>query len=250
MDASTADLHRLKTQFLSLVSHDLLSPLASIKGYVELVMKASDGSLNEKQRKHLQIVLSNTNRLEGFIDYMLEMVRLDAGLLELQRAPVHLKSLVEEAAGQLQKLYEFPTDKIHLQLPSSMSPVLVDPLRMRKVFSILFLHALRQVSAPTGVEVQGRSLEQEVEVRVVERGVSLTALEIQRLFHRFEENSGSSQGLKNVKLNSLALALAKSLVDLHRGRLWGENLGAEGFCFFLRLPSNPGASSRPKEVVG
>jgi K+-sensing histidine kinase KdpD len=143
MAAKLQELDQLKQDFVSNVTHELRSPLTSLRGYVEFLLRGSAGPLNEEQKEYLIVVKNNALRLARFIDNLLDVAKIEAGKLELHREPVDIADLGEGNANRFPahgpgKKVAFSTD-----IPADLPPVLADPDKLSEVFTNLLSNAFK-----------------------------------------------------------------------------------------------------------
>ncbi len=134
-----ARLERLKSEFVATASHELRSPLTSIKGFVELLVAGDD--LAPRQREFLQIVLVSTNRLVDLVNDLLDVARVEAGRLELHRRPTDLREVVQEVTTLLGPRLLDKHQRLDVDLPDDLPRALVDPARMRQILTNLLTNA-------------------------------------------------------------------------------------------------------------
>jgi PAS domain S-box-containing protein len=228
-----AELERLKAEFIAMISHDLRSPLTSIKGYVDLLLSGDAGPLSEGQRRLLEIIAQNTTRLTNLVEDLLEIERLESGGVELKRVEVDLHELLQEVAESFRLSVEDKGLKLKVELASGLI-VLGDRERLAQVFANLLSNAIKYT--PEG-EVCLRAYRDEEGCAVVEvsdTGIGLTPEETEQVFERFFRSS--HEYARRAGGSGLGLAIAKTLVTQHGGEISATGRPGKGSTFTVRLP--------------
>ncbi len=216
-----AQVGRTRSGFLSAVTHNLRTPLASIKA-ASSTLRAPDLDLSPDDRTELlDTIYDETERLERLVTNILELSRIRAGGLEVRRQPVDLSDLAQAAIRRLRPLAR--AHRVRLEIPASQGDVEVDVQMMEQVFGNLLENALR--FAPPGSEIlvsccPGRA-PGEVEVRVADHGPGVPEAERERIFEEFVRVDARP----DASGTGLGLAIVHALVTAHGGRVWCEEDG-------------------------
>ncbi|HXG56246.1 MAG TPA: ATP-binding protein [Vicinamibacterales bacterium] len=235
-DISTlSELARLKDEFVATVSHELRTPLTSIKGSLQLLI--SDGSnRNEEEHELLGIALGNADRLIRMINDILDVAKIEAGRLTLDRRRTAIGALFAETLGNAESLAR----EAHVTLDARIDPGLpaldVDPDRIVQALLNLVSNALKFAPAGSVVSLNATRGEQPdtVELSVVDRGAGIPASKIGGLFQKFSQLQGSSthQG----RGTGLGLTITKALVEQHGGSITVISAPGTGTTFNIVLP--------------
>lgn len=237
LDAANArlrDLDRLKAAFVSSVSHELRTPVTSIKGYVENMLEGLAGKFTDKQANYLRRVQHNVDRLTRMINDLLDLSRIEAGRVELQKIPISVDQLVKDAVeGFLPFAHEKSVSLVSLR-SGSLPLVQADREMLRQILNNLIQNAIKFSSERGEIRIQSQALpEGFVQVCVSDTGCGIPSHELGKVFERFyrgESATGEARGA------GLGLAIAKSLVELHGGRIWVTSTPGQGSRFFFTLP--------------
>ncbi len=219
------EVDRWRSALMGAVSHDLRTPLASVKAAVS-ALRREDAPLGAQDvRELLELIETQSDRLARLVTNLLDMTRIQSGALELHRAPVALDELVSEALGALGLS---PAHRVALDLPADLPLVDVDHVLVGQVLANLLENADRYAPEETAITVGARALGDRVEVRVVDRGPGVPARERDRVFEMFNRVSGAGRA-------GLGLAIAKSFVEAHGQSIHVEDRpgGGAQFVFFL-----------------
>lgn len=230
------DADRMKANFLSLVTHELRSPLNTINGYLDLTLEGLAGTLNEQQREFLQRARAGSENLYVLIEDLLLASRADAGQLRLNRAPVALSHLVGDTLEELELTAKDAEVSLKAEIPADFPHLRVDAVRMQQVLRNLLSNALQRTPAGGQITVSAcHDIERkQIEIRVTDTGYGIEPAYHERIFERFfqvphaEGSRMSGQGL--------GLAIVKMIVELHGGQIRVESMPGEGCTFILTLP--------------
>jgi signal transduction histidine kinase len=237
------DLDRLKSDFVSNVSHELKTPLTAIKGAVDLILREVTGSLNEKQTHYLTRVRSNTQHLAGLISDLLDLSKIEAGKIEFQSTRVSLGGLVHEVVETLRPIAaEKP---LELEVTAHKPAVLVwaDRDKVTQILTNLIGNAIKFTPPHGKVMVSSASNDTDwVRVSVSDTGPGIPADERERIFEKFYQVAVN--GGPKPKGTGLGLAISKVLVELHGGRIWVESEPSRGSIFCFTLPLSARQNSR------
>ena len=235
-----ARLERAKTEFVATASHELRSPLTSIKGYIELLEAA--GGLTERQAEFVRIIALSANRLTDLVSDLLDVAKIEAGSFELYRRPTDLAEVVGEAVDLIGPRLTDKGQVLDLDVEPGLPPALVDPGRVRQIVTNLLTNAHLYTGEGGRLTVRLRTGPAGLSISVADTGRGMTAEEQARAFERFYRGEGQ----RAERGTGLGLAIVKSLVDLHQGRLELESRPGVGTTFTVTLPRAPVDVGRAK----
>lgn len=228
---------RLKGEFVSVVSHELRAPLASIQGYVELLLEGQAGPLAPSQREALAVVQRGAERLLALIQDLLDLARIEAGRLELEPARLDLRPLIREVADSLRPLLAARRQRLTLDLPDTLPPVWADGGRIAQALTNLLSNAHKYTPEGGQVTVAAAAGAGVVRVEVTDTGVGLTPEEQAQLFTRFFRARGGTG--RDAGGTGLGLVITRSLVELHGGQVAVTSAPGAGSTFTITLPAAP-----------
>jgi PAS domain S-box-containing protein len=223
----------LKDTFVSVVSHELKTPVAIIKGYAETLQRPKARRNPQLVGELLGEIVEEADRLSSLVDDLLDASRLEAGGLSFQ--DVEAVDL-EEIAERVVERYTLQTKRhsLHLDFPDDLPTIDGDPKRLEQVLDNLVSNALKY--SPKGGEVTIRGWEDDAEVHlsVTDEGVGIPLDEQERIFERFYRvEAPDSRGVSGT---GLGLYLARAIVRAHGGRIWVESTPGQGATFHVALP--------------
>jgi PAS domain S-box-containing protein len=222
----------LKNTFISVISHELKTPVALIKGYAGTLRREDARWDAATVRDSAAVIEEEADHLTELIDNLLDASRLQAGGLKLNRSDVALDQLAQHMVEKYS--VEAAQHPIELSFPIGFPTVPGDSTRLENVLSNLINNAIKYSPAGAPIKLSGRVTPQEVIVTVTDRGIGIALDEQGRIFERFyrvdDQLSRQTQG------SGLGLYLAKAIIDAHRGRIWVESAPGKGSAFSFALP--------------
>ncbi len=232
------ELDRLKSEFVATVSHELRTPMTSIKGYVEVLLMGAVGPLSDEQRRFLEIIKTNTDRLGILVNDLLDVSRIEAGKIHLTMQRLRVEDLVREARAYIERRIaeESKPMHVHLDLPGGLPHVRGDPERVRQVITNLVDNSFNYTPAGGNITLRARLRNGEVEIEVADDGIGIPPTDQDRVFERFFRGEQALD--MAVAGTGLGLSIVKQLVEMHGGRIWMTSEGApgEGTTFTFTLP--------------
>jgi PAS domain S-box-containing protein len=232
------EVDRLKSEFVATVSHELRTPMTSIKGYVEILLMGAAGPVNDQQRRFLETVKTNTERLGVLVNDLLDISRIEAGRIRLAVEPLDMSQVVNEVLEDLQRRSKEENRSIQIvkRIPSNLPRVAADPERMRQIVENLIDNAY-QYNYPDGkITIAIHQVGKELHTDVIDTGVGIPLKEQNRVFERFFRGEGPL--VLGVAGTGLGLSIVQNLVQMHQGRIWLSSSGVpgEGSQFSFSLP--------------
>jgi len=230
-------LDEMKSGLLSVVSHELKTPLTSIRMASHLLLEERVGALNAKQTELLMAARDDADRLQKIIEDLLDMGRLESGRVKLDLQSEPSERLVSDAVTPLETAFHDKGLDLEVEVPVETPPVLADPARIGHVFSNLLDNALKFTPPGGKVRISAEPMDKYVRFMVEDTGIGIPAEYQVRVFERFyripRENQPSGAGL--------GLAIAKEIVDAHGGTIAVESKPGQGsrFSFTLQRADEP-----------
>ena len=236
--AALKELDRMKSELLSTVSHELRTPLGSIKGYATTLLTHGSKLRKDEQREFLEIIDSEADRLRELIENLLDMSRLEAGVLRIDRAPVHLGRIAREVTRKVQLAGS--NHEIRVDWPEHDPLVSADEKRIYQVIQNLLTNAVKYSPDGGCITLSAQCQRRDLIVSVTDQGLGMPAAELDRIFDRFHRVHGEMTRV--IGGTGLGLAICKGLVEAHGGRIWAESEGeGKGSTFSFTLPLLPEA---------
>lgn len=225
------ELDKIKSEFVTTVSHDLRSPLTAILGYVELIERA--GQVNEQQHEFIRRVRFSVEQISNLITDLLDLGRIEAGL-DVTKENTPIAVLTRYAVESLRGLAETRKVKLVVELPEEMPMVAGDPIRLRQMIGNLIENGLKYTPERGSVRISGGVEGDQVILRVSDTGMGIPPADQPYLFDKFFRASNVPDSFPGT---GLGLSIVKSIVEHHFGRIWVESKLGEGTTFTVVLPT-------------
>lgn len=227
------ELERMKSNFLSVVSHELKTPLHSIKGFVDIILMGKTGPVSAIQRDFLETVKQQTDHLQRMIDDLLEFSRLESGRVTLRLQPVDLPVVVEAVVDKLTPLAASAEVTLINLVPEDLPTIAADPWRLEQVVTNLVDNAIKFTPAQGRVTIRARDTSDFIEVSVEDTGIGIPADQLERVFERFYQVDGGVNRL--YKGTGLGLTICRHVVEHHGGRIWATSELGRGTTFTFTI---------------
>jgi len=224
---------KLKLEFLAMISHELRTPLTSIKGFATTLL-AEDVTFDpDSQREFLSIMDEEADKLAELIEQLLDVSRLQAGVLPIHPAPHLLMDIVQSAAAQFSVLTELHGFK--LDVPVDLSPLMADKQRIAQVLVNLVGNAAKFAPYDSVITLSARTVDDGglVQIDVTDEGEGIPVEERTQVFEAFRQ---IERKLLSQKGAGLGLAICKGLVEAHGGSIWIQDRPAPGTTISFTLP--------------
>jgi signal transduction histidine kinase len=250
--ASLEELTRAKDEFLNNINHEIKTPLNAIIGYAGLLLKETKALLPDEQRLDLELIESNGKHLQQILENIFSLKDIQDGSIELERAPTDLNELIRSAVASVRPRVVEKGMTIAFE-PLDVPPFLVDPTLIRRVVFNLLDNAIKfsyegRITVLTYLGPRDPSHPQDprpeelggkpfavVEVR--DQGKGIREEDLERIFRKFEQVETANR--KRETGSGVGLAIAKNLVELHRGLIWVTSRPGAGSTFSFCLPLEP-----------
>ena len=228
------EMDRLKSSFVSVASHELRTPMTSIKGYVENMLEGLTGVLTDKQTHYLIRIKCNVERLTRMISDLLDLSRIEAGRVELRLGPVPINELVNDVADNLQPLARDKSLALEV-LHTSIIPVIqADRDRQTQILTNLIGNAIKFTPPGGTIQVKTQTMDDRfLQISVADTGCGIGPDELPKVVDKFYRAEGTPTEAHGA---GLGLAIVKSLVEIHGGRIWAESTPGKGSCFSFTIP--------------
>jgi two-component system sensor histidine kinase GlrK len=228
------EVDTMKADFFSLMSHELRTPLTSIKEGTTMLLEGLGGEMSGKQERLLSIIAEESNRLIGLVNSLLDLSKMEAGMLEYHFAPGDMAVLIRQVLTEIHPLAESKHIVIEQDVGEA-SAVRVDAERILQVLRNLIGNAVKFCPMRGRIAIVLRPVDNGLEVAVSDSGPGIPAEHVERIFGKFQQVS--SANVANVKGTGLGLAIVKNIMNAHGGRVWVESEQGHGSTFFLFLPA-------------
>jgi hypothetical protein len=236
------EVARAKSDFVSMVSHELRSPVTSIIGYLELLADGSYGPLAPAQGETLGIVARNASRLERLIADLLTLSRLETGSkAELHKVEVDIATVVRDVATSMHPIMDGRRQPFTLHIDDSIGSVMGDERQLEHVVTNLLTNASKFTPEGAALDVSVRRLDGEIAIAVRDNGIGIAPEDLPKVFSRFFRGGGDN--VAKVPGTGLGLSIVRGIVKQHGGDVTIESEVGRGTTVTVVLPSNDQTSA-------
>ena len=238
-------VERMKDEFVSIASHELRTPVAAIKGFLELLLSETPLPLSSEQQHFLDGVRRNTDRIEKLINNLLDMSRLESGMVTIQPSVFDFREVIAQVVDEMQS--ELKNYDLEIEIPERSSAAVVEADRghVLQVMTNLLSNAVKYAPAGSGIAIRvdanGGGL---VKISVEDHGPGISGPDMENLFQKFFRVDNSTT--RSAAGTGLGLAISKALVELHGGSIWVESELGRGSTFSFTIPKERVLTVEPK----
>ncbi len=227
---------QLKLDFVSVVSHELRSPLTSAREGINLVLDRMTGEVNKDQERFLNLSRNNVDRVLHLIDDLLDISKLEAGRIDMKRNLQDISGVIRRACEGLTASAEKKNITLGLNIPDDKIDMWFDADQIERVLVNLIGNAIKFTQDSGIVNIRFEDLSRFVQISVIDNGPGIAEEDLNKIFDKFYSVvKARSSGTKGT---GLGLPIAKEIVELHRGRIWVDSVVGRGSRFSFTLPKD------------
>jgi PAS domain S-box-containing protein len=228
------EVDRLKSQFLANMSHELRTPLNSIIGYAEVLLDGIDGDLSDEAVEDVEAIHGGGKHLLSIINDILDLAKIEAGQMFVERKATDLVKVSEEVVHSLQILIKDKGIYLNFEKEDDLPETFADPLRLRQIVYNLVNNAIK-FTEKGGITIGiGKYNDNQLRVSVTDTGIGMTEQDLSVIFERFSQVDGSAT--RRAGGTGLGLAITRHLIHMHEGEIYVESKRGEGSTFWFTLP--------------
>jgi len=234
---ATKELEEIKSNLLTRVSHEIKTPLISIKGFTDLLLEEYRSSLDKQTIAFLEKIKEGGERLKLLINRFLEASQLEKGLVILNESYENLSLLIKKGIGDVEGLIKLRNHTIHVDIPDELM-IYLDKEKIQSVISNLLINAIKYTPSGGNITIKLRIKKKTLIFSIRDDGIGLRRKEIAQLFRPFGKIEIYGRGWDIISDGiGLGLYLSKEIIDLHNGKIWVESPGLDkGSTFYFSLP--------------
>ena len=237
-----AELDRLKTNFIAITSHELRTPLGLILGHATFLKEM----IPEEHREPMEIIIRNATRLKEIIENLTEVDNYEAGAARIRQRSISVSRIAEDVIASFQDMAASKNITLQADVCKEELPVEADANKITVAISNLVRNAITFTNDGGHVLVKVEPMTGHAQVSVSDNGIGIPARDLPRVFERFFQVE-SHLTRRNTGLG-LGLSVAKTMIELHGGRIWVESVEGEGSTFTFLLPVRPVQTHVTKQV--
>jgi PAS domain S-box-containing protein len=240
------EVDRMKTEFVSLASHQLRTPLTSIKWYLEMILDKSVGTLNKDQEQYLTDVYQSNETMIKLVNALLNISRIESGRLTIEPKLTDLATLFRQVVERLKP--QLAEGKLNIidNIPGDLPKISIDPVLISNVYTNLLGNSIKYTHEGGTIEIKIEKNKDSLISSVKDTGVGIPLADQKHLFERFYRGSNVSQ--TSIGSTGLGLYLAKEVVEASGGTIWFITQEGKGSTFYFSLPLS-GSPSKKGEVT-
>jgi PAS domain S-box-containing protein len=227
-------LQSMKDHFIVAVTHELRTPLVSIKGYVDHIITREQG-LSSNLKSKIEIVKRNTDRLLELTNDLLNVQDAETGRLEFRFETMNLQEAINQCLEEIQPLLRERGQEVRLEVPGKALPVICDRLRLNEVLMNLLTNANKFAPSNGSITIRVEEDETTITVSISDNGIGIEKKDLERVFEPF----AAIEKPAYFKGTGLGLSLARKLVEAQGGKIWATSLGkGQGATFAFTIPKS------------
>ncbi|MFN2197568.1 MAG: GAF domain-containing protein [Anaerolineales bacterium] len=232
--------NQAKSQFISVVVHELRIPMTAIKGYTDLLRQGAVGAVSEAQLNFLEVIRKNVDRMATLISDLSDLNRVESGRLKLAPSEISLYSVVQETVKSLGPKLAEKDQSLQVEVPEDLPELYADPQRIAQVFGNLLNNAWKYTPAGGAIQVRAEHFPtagdqpEHIRVSVADNGIGISAEDQESLFTPFFRSEAAA--VREEQGWGLGLSVAKSLLDVMGGEIGAHSQEGSGSTFWFTLP--------------
>jgi signal transduction histidine kinase len=237
------ELDDAKSEFISIASHQLRTPLTAVKGYISMILENSYGEVPGEMKRPIENIYTSNERLIKLVNDILNISKIEAGKIEISLERASLKDLILDVINELKikadakKLYlkfEEPTPSTSSGQAEPIPDTMFDKMKIRQIVMNLIDNAIKY-TPQGGITVRLRRTDSNLRVEIQDTGIGLEKEDMAKLFKTFSRARAGAKAA--VEGAGLGLYIARKFMDMHGGQIWVESPGKDkGSTFFIELP--------------
>ncbi|MCS7263417.1 MAG: cell wall metabolism sensor histidine kinase WalK [Armatimonadetes bacterium] len=236
-------LQQMKEEFLALVSHELRTPVTAISGFARLL--TSESITEEQRREFADAIFDSAQRLLRLVNDLLDLTKLEAGMMKLYIRPVELSKVIDSVVEMLTPLVMNKKQQLNITFAEPLPLVMADPDRLAQILTNLLSNAIKFTPEGGLIKVSAKLVEQKegihkashfVQVSVADTGPGIPPEDLERIFEKYQQVEMEAKWTYGIKGTGLGLPLTKALVEAHGGKIWVESEMGKGSTFYFTLP--------------
>lgn len=235
------EVDQLKADFLSNVSHTLRTPLASMTESTSLLLEGVTGPMSDNQRRLFQIINQECRTLLRLIGDLLDLSKMEAGMMTLHRQPERIEEVIEEAVREVEPLAMSKRQTLQISFEEELPTVPLDRHRLRQALLNLLNNAVKFTPDEGTITISARmaspssSSSSSLLISVSDTGEGIPEEDLEEVFDKFYQSRSHPDS--NKKGTGLGLPIARHIMEAHGGKIWAESRPGQGSTFHLSLPA-------------
>jgi len=230
-------LDKIKSNFLSVTSHELRTPMSVIKGYIQMMLKGNLGTISNEQKHALDIILRNSNQLDTLIQDILDISRLESGTMKFIPERTNVKNMLQQTIETMQSIADTKNIKININVEENTPDLIIDQERVKQVIVNLLNNAIKFSYERSIITIFVRKTADYVLFEIQDFGRGIPKDKQDKIFEIFYQTD--SERDRKFGGVGLGLAISRGIILAHGGNIWVESEPGTGSTFRLTLPITP-----------
>jgi signal transduction histidine kinase len=230
------EVDRLKTEFLASMSHELRTPLNSIIGFADVILQGIDGEVSELAMHDVRLIYNSGQHLLALINDVLDLARIEAGMMELMREALDIEEIIEDVLGATHALVKTKPLEVVTDIQEALPAIYADKLRLKQTLINLVNNAIKFTHEGT-ITIKANVWEKNSRlalISVIDEGIGIPENMLDTIFDRFRQVDSSSK--REAEGTGLGLNICKQLVELHGGSIGVTSKEGKGSDFYFTVP--------------
>lgn len=248
LHAAVQEANQAKSDFISLVSHELKTPIAVIRNYAELITSGRSGDVSPKQYRFIETIRTNVLRMKALVSDLDDISRIESGRLRLDLAHVALENVLDEVVSIVEQQATQKQQKIFIHLDPQLPLLWADRFRLSQILTNLMSNASKYSPEQHDIFIRAAVVRHDgeafVQIEVEDNGIGIRDTDKQSIFKQFFRSADKK--VRAALGTGLGLNIVRRLVELHNGQIWFESAYRKGTTFFFTVPIAETAVSTPQ----
>ncbi|MBI5043889.1 MAG: HAMP domain-containing protein [Nitrospirae bacterium] len=228
------ELERLKSDFITNISHEFRTPLTSLKEANKLLLDGIAGETTEKQQRLLKIIKEEGDKLIKMINNLLDLSKMEAGMIKYNFVPSDINIVIEKAVNEIRLLAERKSIDLKLEIKDRLPIIPMDSEKIQQVMINLLSNAVKFTHEGGKIIVKAHTEDSNIYVAVKDTGIGIAKENLQKIFDKFQQvDTGINHKLRGT---GLGLSIAKHIIETHHGKIWAESRLGKSSSFIFILP--------------
>jgi signal transduction histidine kinase len=230
-----AAANQSKSEFISIVTHELRLPMTSIKGYTDLLLSGMTGALNEQQQQFMEVIKRNLGRMSVLVSDLSDINRIESGRMKFEFAAFELRDVVEDVTDSLREQIAGREQTLTVHVAPEVTAVYADPRRINQILTNLLSNAHKYTPAGGKLHIEITQENGRAQVAVIDAGIGISEENQAKLFTQFFR--AEDEAVREQAGWGLGLSIVKKMVEAQSGEIWFESALGKGSTFTFTIPS-------------
>jgi len=226
--------NKMKTEFIRIASHQLRTPLSSLRWANDLLMQGGITKPTHEQAEYLAIIRDSNQRMLKLINDLLDVTKIEMGNLPMELKPIDIKKIAQEVIVDLAPMARAKNVALNLKIQDNLAPALSDPEKCKMVFSNLIDNSIKYSKGRGAVDISAQQVGNFIQVSVSDQGVGIPRAQQKNIFQKFFR---SDNVMKHETVGTgLGLFIVKAIIEANKGQIWFESEENKGTTFYFKIP--------------